>query len=305
MKVNILLSTYNGEKFLSDQVKSIQAQTFTEWNLLIRDDGSTDKTLEIIEQFVKNDYRIKIIPSNGNLKSIGSFFALAKYEKADYYFFCDQDDVWLAKKIQTLLDLVVKLDQKTPRLVYSELSVVDQNLHVMTEKMVVSQSGHPNLQLFQEMTENTITGCTMMVNHALISLWVDTDEVIMHDWWLGLLASAVGELVFYDQPLIYYRQHANNVLGARTLKKRVKRWFNNWLERYWQLIKNSQKQANKLLNYDLSEEQRELVETFVTIFDHSHRLRLLKKYHIRKNKNLHTFIFRFLITTKFAYKKEN
>ena len=95
MKVNIVLSTYNGEKFLSEQIESIQAQTFTDWQLLIRDDGSTDKTLDIITAYTLKDERIHWIDEDErkNLGVINSFYKLIKHDVADYYFFCDQDDV--------------------------------------------------------------------------------------------------------------------------------------------------------------------------------------------------------------------
>ena len=97
MKVNIVLSTYNGERFLTEQIQSIQRQTFTDWQLLIRDDGSTDRTPEIIKAFVANDERIKFINEDNreNFGVIKNFYTLVHYEAADYYFFSDQDDVWL------------------------------------------------------------------------------------------------------------------------------------------------------------------------------------------------------------------
>jgi len=302
--VNILLSTYNGEQFLAEQLRSLQAQTYRDWKLLVRDDGSTDGTLAILADFMVADSRISQLETRENLGSIDSFHALAKAaEPADYYFFCDQDDIWLPEKLQVVLDKAISLSPQTPRLIYSELKVVTQDLTVQNEHMVATQSGHPNLELIQELTENTVTGCTMMANTALIQLWRDTEDVVMHDWWLALLASAVGELIFIDQPLVLYRQHSNNVLGARTLNKRVKRWFSHWFRKYWWLITASQKQAEKLLAYDaVTTEQRKLITAFTTILTQKHRWQILQKYNLRKNKNFHTFVFRFLIITKFAYR---
>ena len=116
MKINIVLSTYNGAKFLAEQIESIQKQTFTDWQLLIRDDGSTDETPQIIKQFVAADKRIKFINADKreNFGVIKNFFTLVKFEAADYYFFSDQDDVWLPNKMATMLDEAAKHDQAKP-----------------------------------------------------------------------------------------------------------------------------------------------------------------------------------------------
>ena len=127
MKVNIVLSTYNGAKFLSEQIDSIQAQTFTDWQLLIRDDDSSDKTRDIIVSYMLQDERIKFINEGDhtNLGVINSFYKLIKHDSADYYFFCDQDDVWLPEKMATMLAEATRHDASQPLMVYMDLSVVD------------------------------------------------------------------------------------------------------------------------------------------------------------------------------------
>lgn len=309
MKVNILLSTYNGERFLAEQIKSIQEQTYTEWKLLIRDDGSTDQTRFIIEQFVAEDERIRFIntENEGNVGVIESFYRLLKYEKADIYFFSDQDDVWLPEKVALSLAEAQKRPVEQPLMVYMDLTVVNQNLEVLFDSMIRSQSHHANTSLVEELTENTVTGGVAMVNHALAELWTDTEDIIMHDWYLALLATAFGELVYIDQPGELYRQHDNNVLGARTLSKRIKKWVRPQLlfSMYWDLIRRSQKQAEKLLTMPLTTEKRAVVEAFVTVLDKGmlDRFHTLKQYGLKKNKAFHTLVFTSLITTKFAYKE--
>ncbi len=309
MNVNILMSTYNGQEFLAEQIRSIQAQTFTDWTLLIRDDGSKDRTREIIVDFVQRDSRIHFInpDSTENLGVIKSFHALVQYQSADVYFFSDQDDVWLPDKIQLTLEATQAYPADQPLMVYTDLKVVNQDLQVMNESMVRSQSHHANTELVQELTENTVTGGTSMINHALAELWTVTDDILMHDWYLALLATAFGKLVYIDQPTELYRQHAENVLGARTLSKRFKKWIRPHVlfSVYWDLIRNSQKQASHLLALPLTPVDRNLVETFVTIMDKPmiERYRILKKYGLRKNKSFHTLVFTSLILTKFAYKE--
>ncbi|HFI0070227.1 TPA: glycosyltransferase family 2 protein [Streptococcus suis] len=309
MKVNILMSTYNGQQFLAEQIRSIQEQSYTDWTLFIRDDGSSDNTKEILKDFERQDSRIHLIDSDksDNLGVIKSFHKLVNHDRADYYFFSDQDDVWLPNKLELSLKEAQNYLADLPLMVYMDLKVVNQDLEIMTESMVKSQSHHANTELVQELTENTVTGGVAMINHALAEMWQETDDILMHDWYLALLASAFGNLVFIDQPGELYRQHSDNVLGARTLSKRFKKWIRPHIlfAVYWDLIKNSQKQARHLLQMPLSQSNRELIEAFVTIMDKPmlERFRILRKYGLRKNKTFHTLVFTTLIVTKFAYKK--
>ena len=309
MKVNILMSTYNGQQFLAEQIRSIQDQSYTDWTLFIRDDGSSDNTKEILKDFERQDSRIHLIDSDksDNLGVIKSFHKLVNHDRADYYFFSDQDDVWLPNKLELSLKEAQNYPADLPLMVYMDLKVVNQDLEIMTESMVKSQSHHANTELVQELTENTVTGGVAMINHALAEMWQETDDILMHDWYLALLASAFGNLVFIDQPGELYRQHSDNVLGARTLSKRFKKWIRPHIlfAVYWDLIKNSQKQASHLLQMPLSQSNRELIEAFVTIMDKPmlERFRILRKYGLRKNKAFHTLVFTTLIVTKFAYKE--
>lgn len=311
MKVNILLSTYNGEAYLKEQVASIQAQTFTDWQLLIRDDGSTDATKAMIEQLASRDKRIVWINPNDtqNIGVTKSFHRLLTYQTADVYFFSDQDDVWLEDKLSLCLEAIKTKDKNLPLLVYTDLSVVDKNLNKQQASMIRSQSHHANTQLIQELTENTVTGGTMMINHALAVNWQATDTIIMHDWYLALLAAALGQVIYIDQVTQLYRQHDNNVLGARTWSKR----FNQWLQprslvrRYWQLIVASQVQASHLLELNLDRQKRQLVEDYVFLLDKAfvNRYSLLRKHHFGKNRWFHTLIFKTLILTKWGYSIED
>ncbi|HFI2440743.1 MULTISPECIES: glycosyltransferase family 2 protein [Streptococcus] len=309
MKVNILMSTYNGQQFLAEQIRSIQEQTYTDWTLFIRDDGSSDNTKEILKDFERQDSRVHLIDSDksDNLGVIKSFHKLVNHDRADYYFFSDQDDVWLPNKLELSLNEAQNYPANLPLMVYMDLKVVNQDLEIMTESMVKSQSHHANTELVQELTENTVTGGVAMINHTLAEMWQETDDILMHDWYLALLASAFGNLVFIDQPGELYRQHSDNVLGARTLSKRFKKWIRPHIlfAVYWDLIKNSQKQARHLLQMPLSQSNRELIEAFVTIMDKPmlERFRILRKYGLRKNKTFHTLVFTTLIVTKFAYKE--
>ena len=310
MKINIVMSTYNGEQFLAEQIDSIQQQTFKDWQLLIRDDGSSDQTPEIIKSFVAQDLRIVFINEHDreNFGVIKNFFTLIKHDKADYYFFSDQDDVWLEDKLETMLAAARQYPDQLPLMVYTDLCVVDQNLQVMNQSMIRSQSHHANTELVQELTENTVTGGVAMINHALAERWRTLDNIIMHDWYLAVLATAIGKLVYIDQPGELYRQHDNNVLGARTFTKRLKTWLSGpskMLEKYWWLIHASQVQADKILQEnELGDEQEAVIRNYIALerLPLSQRIRVLRQYKYAKNKWFHTMIFRLLIMTRIGNK---
>lgn len=307
MKVNIVMSTYNGEKYLADQIKSIQSQTFEDWQLLIRDDGSSDNTPSIIRDMAKKDDRIHFINDgqNENYGVIKSFYHLVKYDSADYYFFSDQDDVWLPEKMEMTLKRAQIESSDNPLLVYTDLKVVDEDLEVLQESMIKSQSHHANTELVQELTENTVTGGTMMINKALADKWQVYDNLLMHDWYLALLAASLGKLIYIDQATQLYRQHEANVLGARTWSKRAKNWLkpNTLISKYWWLIKSSQNQAEKLLAQEMSESSTQMVKAYVHLMDNNwlDRWRLLREYKFKKNRWFHTFVFTILIITKLGY----
>ncbi|MCQ2963095.1 glycosyltransferase family 2 protein [Streptococcus sp.] len=309
MKINILMSTYNGEQFLAEQIESIQHQTVKDWTLYIRDDGSSDKTPDIIKRYAQADSRIIFINADNreNFGVIKNFYTLLKHSEADYYFFSDQDDIWLEDKLAVTIAEAQKHDNQKPLLVYTDLKVVDRELNVLHESMIKTQSDHANTELVQELTENTVTGGTAMINHTLAELWTSTEDLLMHDWYLALLASALGTLAYVNYPTELYRQHDANVLGARTWSKRMKNWIkpHKLVEKYWWLISASQTQARFLLDTDLSPENRELVEQITTILDKPlfQRIRTLRKYGLRKNRAFHTFVFRTLIITKFGYRR--
>lgn len=311
MKVTILMSTYNGERFLAEQIESIRQQTYTDWQLLIRDDGSKDRTREIIQDFCQKDNRIRFVNPDSveNVGVIKSFFHLLKYQTSDFYLFSDQDDVWLPEKIELQLKEAEKYDNTLPLLVYMDLKVVDQELNVVHESMIQIQSDHANTELLQELTENTVTGGVSMINQALADLWTGQEEydLLMHDWYLALLATAFGKLIYIDKQGELYRQHSNNVLGARTFRKRMQNWIRPHIlfAKYWNLIQASQKQAKNLLGLPLSLADKEIVENFVTIMEVplTERYKRLRKYGFRKNRTFHTLVFTTLILTKFAYKE--
>ncbi|HHZ8354278.1 TPA: glycosyltransferase [Morganella morganii] len=213
MTVDIILACYNGEKFISEQIQSILNQTFQEFTLYIRDDNSTDKTVEIINSF--NDPRIKIITDDINCGAAGKNFAqLITVTTADIVFFSDQDDVWLPEKIQETL--VFMSNKLVPCVAYVNGYVVDQNL-IKSNHMIYDSNGCdiqiPNLFFLN----GGIQGCALAFNRMLINKISDMSKInwYMHDQVVTFYASLYGEAIFINKPLFLYRQHLNNVVGYK------------------------------------------------------------------------------------------
>lgn len=304
VKVNICLSTYNGDKYLAEQIESIIAQEYQNWQLLVRDDGSSDNTVDIIKDYIIKDSRIMLIndEDTSNVGFVSSFFELLKYTTADYYFFCDQDDVWLPNKISVMLDVMEKEDKKIPIMCYSDLSIVDKDLNMMYPSMIKSQGKFPNITLAQEIITNTVTGCASAINDSLCQLWKNSEGIDFHDWYLALLASSTGKLVFVDESTVFYRQHETNVAGASVVMKERKKLLNilsGIKQSYKKTYNGLQNRSKLLLEYnfrDLSEDDIDFVKGFIDYQDNPFlsRLRKILKYRYSRRNLVRTAIFNIL-----------
>lgn len=228
-QVAILMSTYNGEKYLQEQIKSIQAQTNHSWHLYIRDDGSSDNTVQLLSKIADEDERITFVneDSQQNVGVIHSFMTLLRQTSARYYMFSDQDDYWLPDKVDRAIKTVSNYDnQNIPVCYHTELQEVDAALKpigLMKNGRVWSDSLH---FLFG----NCVTGCTMLINQSLkdklILSQLDENKIMMHDWWFALVASVFGKVIYDPKPSIKYRQHSDNVVGgadSQSVKSLIKR----------------------------------------------------------------------------------
>ena len=222
------MSTYNGARFIKEQIDSILQQTYVNWHLYIRDDGSTDNTVDIINQYVaKYPNKITLIESTTNLGSMRSFEQLLKSADATYYMFCDQDDVWLPNKIENAI-LSIKENEKpnTPIAVFSDLNVVDENLQIIHESFFQNARITPSYLIRKETlaVNNCAAGCTMLFNNeAKKSSLPFGKYAMMHDAWV-LLSVLANNGVIKQIPSvdILYRQHGKNVCGAYSVKYNFK-----------------------------------------------------------------------------------
>lgn len=221
-KIAILLATYNGEKYIAEQIHSLLTQTMQGWTLYVHDDGSTDGTVKILEEFRLQYPQIKILdyPSQGGAKD--NFLSLVDRVEADYYFFCDQDDVWFPQKVQLTMERMTYLEQSNqgkPIVVHSDLIVTDDELNVIHESFLQYSGIHPEfLTTFnQAPVSGLTTGCTMCFNSkAKLSILHPYTDALMHDYWVTLCTLRCGGIVsLINSPLLYYRQHGSNTLGAK------------------------------------------------------------------------------------------
>lgn len=224
-QVEILMATYNGAKYIEQQLQSLFEQTYSHWILTIRDDGSTDDTISIIEKYVlKYPGKIKLLPpGQKNLRSTLNFGKLLEASTCDYVMLCDQDDFWFPEKIEITLSEMMKREKQLgndhPLIVYTDLSVADEDLHLIHESYwkLRKQSPVVTQKLHKTIAHSTITGCTMMINRAGIKASIPIlFDNFQHDHWMAMHVAHFGHIFAIDRPTLLYRQHASQSVGAQT-----------------------------------------------------------------------------------------
>lgn len=219
--VTVLLAVFCGEKYLREQIDSILNQTVSDVKIVIRDDGSTDSSPMIIEEYLqKFPDRISVIYGEPTGSAAANFGKLLAGCDDDYIMLADQDDIWFPDKVKKTLDYMLGAengDTDLPVLVHTDLVVADSNLNVIADSFFKFQKIYPDdLSLNRLLVQNYVTGCTVMINRALKNRAVPVpDGVPMHDWWLALSATVFGRIVTVKEQTMYYRQHAGNQVGAK------------------------------------------------------------------------------------------
>ena len=232
MRVSVLLSTYNGEKYLEQQLESLFNQTLKDIEIFVRDDGSTDNTISILKKYEKQGL-LKWYPGK-NLGCTRSFWELLNTSsEADYYAFCDQDDYWDKDKLEIAVKEIKKHNRISEKaiLYFSDVRVTDENLNVIRDKMVeVIPEDYAHALI-----RNLSPGCTFVFNkqarNELIKYPVEYLGNDIHDWCAYRIIASIGEVLFDRETHMSYRQHGNNVVGAngsmiKTVQKALRRVFN-------------------------------------------------------------------------------
>jgi glycosyltransferase involved in cell wall biosynthesis len=226
--VSIALCTYNGEPFLGEQLASLARQTRLPDELLVCDDRSTDGTIEILQRFAETaPFPIQITVNETRLGPIANFAEAADQCGGDIVLFCDQDDVWHDDKVALEVAAMAKAEREfgasMPILVHGDLEVVDESLAPLNPSYM--RLIHPKFALFDTsylLADNVAVGCTVAVNRALLDIALPLPaQALMHDWWFALCATCCGRIVYIDRPLMRYRQHRANQIGAAPWSRRL------------------------------------------------------------------------------------
>lgn len=265
-KIDILMAVYNGADYVLAQLQSIMEQTYPHFRIIIRDNCSSDHTVSLIEKF-SSQYPGKMVLMKGkeNLGAMGNFATLMSYAEAPYIMFSDADDIWLATKIEESFALMQKNEtlygRRTPVLIHTDLTVVDKELNILSHSFwdysrINPHNAHAlNRLLFQ----NVMTGCTMLINQPLLRLASPIpNEAIMHDWWIGLVASVFGRIDHLAKPTMLYRQHGKNDTGAKKFS-------------LWKMIKNKlyrKRPSDRLRKYD---QAQQLLERYSSLLNASQK----------------------------------
>ena len=256
-RIEVLLATYNGGRFLPQQVDSILGQTYRNLTILARDDGSKDDTCQILAAYAaRYPDRFRVISGAPTGHPKLNFSALVDASSAEYVAFSDQDDVWLPDKIERSLAAMARLEAHSrpdePLLIFSDLTVVDQNLRQVNPSLWAMQHHRPDRvhHFARLLTQNIVTGSTMLMNRALLRMALPMHpNAFMHDWWIALVACAFGKADYLTEPTVLYRQHPDNVLGAaggETPPRGLPNWrYHQKRREQWE---NSERQAEGFLD---------------------------------------------------------
>ena len=274
-KIAILVSAYNGSKYLNTQLNSLTIQTYKKIEIIARDDGSKDNSLKILKAF-----NTTTLENSENQGIKVSFAILLKYtlqtSDINYFMFCDQDDVWEKDKVEKTYLKMQELEsiygKDTPLLVHSNLTVTDKNLEIIAPSFWQYQHIDPSKDnLNHLLLHNVVTGCTMMINRALAEkIKTIPDEAIMHDWWIAMVASSFGKIAYIKEPLMLYRQHGKNDTGAKEYNFRyiwktfLAKFLNGKYQSNLEKYINQSKAFLAIYGNELNQDDRKMLEDFAT-----------------------------------------
>ena len=273
--VAVLMATHNGEAYLSSQIESILSQTYSDWTLTISDDLSSDQTRDIIKRYAFGNSKIDLLDvANEPLGAKANFARLIRQRSdARYAMFCDQDDVWDTNKIELTMREMQRLEKQhgseVPLLVFTDMRVVDSNQKQIDASFEAYSRLDPSrVEFNQLLAQSVAAGCTMMANQPLLVLFNETENlemVIMHDWWLSLIASAFGFIGHVDEATSSYRQHDSNAIGASKYSlKRAVRSIGNMTQRIQKTITQAQL-FERIYGSKLDSESLRLLKKYISI----------------------------------------
>ena len=265
--IQVLLSSYNGEKYIREQLDSILKQEGVDIQLLIRDDGSTDGTKSILAEYEQRWENISVIYGM-NVGVIQSFFLLLEQARNyPYIAFSDQDDVWLKQKLKRAIERIEKeenkrKEDKEPIVYCSAKQLVDDKLNLLTSPM---RYQNVRAEFGNALVENMCTGCTCVINQTMLQLLKGKQPqfTVMHDFWIYLVGTCFGTVIYDEESYIWYRQHGTNELGAATsVLENYKRRIKNFKKHRGQLTKQAEELIN-LYGELMPEENKTVARLFI------------------------------------------
>lgn len=266
--MDILLATYNGEKYISELLDSILSQTYQNWRVLVSDDCSSDATLTILRDYEARDSRIIIVSVGRKYGSAkNNFLSLLTYSSSELVMFCDQDDYWLPNKIDMFVRRYSKFRSlNKPVLLFSDMYVTNSNLDIIGKFMYSSKLDPERTKTNNLLALNCIPGCVMMLNRELVAIAKRTknfEGIVMHDVWIALLGSIFGKIDFIDSQTILYRQHSANSIGS---KRYIRTVFNSLFdENRSNILRKTIWQAQALIreySSDLDDESYTIIKAY-------------------------------------------
>jgi glycosyltransferase involved in cell wall biosynthesis len=214
MRVSVCMATYNGARYLPQQLDSILAQLGPTDELVVVDDASTDETVALLH--ARGDARIAVHSNERNLGLIATFERALRLAQGEIVFLADQDDVWLPGKVKAMADALQQAD-----LVVSDCRVADQSLNELHPSFFRQRGSGPGL--LRNLARNSYLGCCIALRRELLHVALPfPPQVPMHDWWLGLVGESFGRVRFLRQPLLLYRRHGGN--ASTTAERSTAGW---------------------------------------------------------------------------------
>lgn len=259
-KVAVIMSTYNGEDFIREQLDSILAQTYRNIEIVVRDDGSKDKTVEIIKEYQKTNKNI-ILYEGGNIGFIKSFFELLKLVDSDYYSYADQDDIWMENKIELAVNSLNKLDNSKPNLAFGNSDYYNENM-----KFISHGERNKKYSFLSSLFSCVGQGMTMTVNKKTRDMIIKNTPktCFFHDWWTYLLCIGLGNVAYDNVTTVKYRRRKENATSEgqgyfRLIKWRIKNLlFNDGMKD----IKQQMINFKDYYYYELSQDKKEILDLF-------------------------------------------
>jgi glycosyltransferase involved in cell wall biosynthesis len=273
MTVDILLATYQSDRFLAAQLDSLFSQTCNDFRILVRDDGSSDHTVDIIDDYSRKfPGRIFMISGSHGGGVVNNFGELLRHSDSELTMFCDHDDVWMPNKIAKTLEryqqVVKECNKDTPILLFTDAIVTDIDLNEVDASSIKFQNLDPKrTALPQLLLQNVAAGNTILINRALRTMALPIPpEAVMHDHWITLVACLFGRIEFISEPTLYYRQHGENVYGATefSLKTLWRKMQDGRSAVHNRLLLNVKQGAALYVRYEkhLTEKQRIILQEF-------------------------------------------